>query len=327
MNPQTRQKGVIPLAIIAVAFLVTSLVGVVVTTNDEEGNFSLSSWAKAKPKTWQDIGNPKARQAAKDAADADTAQAQAVQQVCPGGCTATQLQNAGIQVTAGQNPSGFYYNAQSGSYYPIAASAGGGYGAAELQNIGAAQSGTADPSGSTNDDAEQADTQDLSNPQLQNPEHYGDESETAAQAGSGTSGQTTISGTGSAGAGSSDVNTYGGDINTLFGQTNFGLTQSGDEINLGAVIDPIFGPTTNIGVNVNDEQVSVGVQNPALDTAADVAQAGAITTAQVAFAPAINAYNSAVQTYNAYVTFNNIMNTVEAVGAGISNILGNIFGQ
>jgi hypothetical protein len=335
MNSKTRQKGVIPLAIIAVGFLVASLVGVVVTTSDEASNFSLSSWAKGpkKVKTWRDISNPRARNAAKQATEADNAQAQAVDKVCPGGCTAAQLQAAGIEVSSGENPSGFYFNEQSNSYYPIAASAGGGYGASELLDL-APQEETAPATSDTESDpvagsAGAANSGSSGTGNLSDPAHYGDEESTSTQnTGGGISTQT------NSGAGVS-TDTYGGIVDTGLGLVNFGAVTSSDgNTSAGITIDPIIGPNTNIGVNIDDNQVSYGVQNPIIDTAEDTAQTAALITVQGIFSPVVNTYNAAVDAYNTYISIdnainqvNNLYNTADMLIDGASNILSNIFGN
>lgn len=77
--------GFAPLAVLAIGFLVTSLITITAVTNNPVRTFAITSWAKgdAKVKTWRDIGSPSAgRHAGKiEEQQANEAQAKYEQQL------------------------------------------------------------------------------------------------------------------------------------------------------------------------------------------------------------------------------------------------------
>lgn len=75
-------QGFAPLAILAVVFMVASLVSVTAVTNNPVKNFAITSWAKVREvrvKTWRDIGSPSAGRHAGKIAEQQAAQEAAVQ--------------------------------------------------------------------------------------------------------------------------------------------------------------------------------------------------------------------------------------------------------
>lgn len=131
-NRPVSQKGVAPLDLLAVGFLIVSLFAVTASTNNPVRTF-VSNAAKTN---WRDIGSPRAgRHAGKiaeEAANQQAAKEQAagISRPCLSGCTETQIKDTTQTVTgklgstySNGDIAGFYQ--YGGKYYPIAESAGG----------------------------------------------------------------------------------------------------------------------------------------------------------------------------------------------------------